>query len=82
MQVTQPAQLAQGTYRDVVMHRSREGRVLFIGDASHAMSPQLGQGAMLEITTYCRLRHIDSLYRRVEQCRALVQLSGGDETGA
>ena len=48
-QVAQPSQLARGTYRDVVMRRWREGRVLFIGDASHAMSPQLGQGANLAL---------------------------------
>lgn len=31
-------------YRDVVLSRYGEGRIGIIGDAAHAMSPQLGQG--------------------------------------
>jgi 2-polyprenyl-6-methoxyphenol hydroxylase-like FAD-dependent oxidoreductase len=59
--------MTAATYRDVFMPRWRQGRVLFIGDAAHATSPQLGQGANLAL--------LDAFYL----ARAL---QGGDlETG-
>ncbi len=38
---------ARATYRHVALPRWHDGTVLFIGDAAHGTSPQLGQGANL-----------------------------------
>ena len=40
-------QLTDAAYRDVLMPRWHEGNVVYLGDAAHAMSPQLGQGTSL-----------------------------------
>jgi len=41
--------LTGASYRDVFLPRWRDRRVLFIGDAAHGTSPQLGQGANLAL---------------------------------
>ncbi len=52
-QIHDPAQLLFAAYRDVRMarwHTEQDGvRMVFLGDAGHAMSPQLGQGSNLAL---------------------------------
>jgi 2-polyprenyl-6-methoxyphenol hydroxylase-like FAD-dependent oxidoreductase len=48
-QISDIDQLAFTQYRDVRMRRWHGERIVFIGDAAHATSPQLGQGANLAL---------------------------------
>lgn len=47
--IGEPEQLAQASYRDAILGQPWRDRAVWIGDAAHAMSPQLGQGANLAL---------------------------------
>ncbi len=48
-QITDPAQVLFASYMDVVMDDWHAGPVVYLGDAAHATSPQLGQGCNLAL---------------------------------
>lgn len=48
-QVRDISQLIVAEYRNVVLRHFHAGHTIFLGDAAHAMSPQLGQGANLAL---------------------------------
>lgn len=47
--ISEVGQLARARYRDAVHRQWYRGRVVMIGDAVHAMSPQLGQGVNMAL---------------------------------
>ena len=48
-QIERPEQVLFASYHDVVMERWSTRNVVYLGDAAHATSPQLGQGANLAL---------------------------------
>jgi 2-polyprenyl-6-methoxyphenol hydroxylase-like FAD-dependent oxidoreductase len=48
-QITDIDQILFAAYHDVVMHRWATRNVVYLGDAAHATSPQLGQGCNLAL---------------------------------
>jgi 2-polyprenyl-6-methoxyphenol hydroxylase-like FAD-dependent oxidoreductase len=50
------AGLARASYRDAVPERWHRGRLVLLGDAAHAMSPQLGQGVNMALLDALAIR--------------------------
>ncbi len=65
-QIEEPSQLLPASYWDVKLPRFDQPRLVFIGDAAHATSPQLGQGTNLA------LEDARSLASCVSGCRDLA----------
>ena len=80
--IRSPEQLQRARYRDVVLHRTTHGRLVFIGDAAHAMSPQLGQGVNMalmdaaaladSLSEHAGLEHAIAVYSRRRQSHVAV----------
>ena len=72
---------ARATYRNVALPRWNDGPILFIGDAAHGTSPQLGQGANLGLVDAWTLARAvadsetsaDAIARFVERRSATVR---------
>ena len=57
-------------YADVVMSRWHDRKTVIIGDAAHAMSPQLGQGANMALTDALHLSEQLTIHEDVETALA------------
>jgi len=73
--VTEAGQLARAVYRDATPAAWSRGRVGLLGDAAHAMSPQLGQGVNMALMDALALR--DALRAHCDLPQALADYGQG-----
>jgi 2-polyprenyl-6-methoxyphenol hydroxylase-like FAD-dependent oxidoreductase len=69
--IADAACLVRASYRDTTLHRWHRDRLVLMGDAAHAMSPQLGQGVNMALMDALALR--DALRARTQIDAALAQ---------
>jgi 2-polyprenyl-6-methoxyphenol hydroxylase-like FAD-dependent oxidoreductase len=69
--ITEAGMLARASYRDAVLRRWQRAPVVLIGDAAHAMSPQLGQGVNMALMDAIALR--DALRSESDMPAALAR---------
>jgi 2-polyprenyl-6-methoxyphenol hydroxylase-like FAD-dependent oxidoreductase len=69
--LTDVAQLRRAGYRDAVLRSWSRGRLVLVGDAAHAMSPQLGQGVNMALMDALALR--DALRSETDIASAIAR---------
>jgi 2-polyprenyl-6-methoxyphenol hydroxylase-like FAD-dependent oxidoreductase len=69
-EVRECSPLTRASYRDAVPARWSRGRLVLLGDAAHAMSPQLGQGVNMALLDTMAIR--DALRKPTSVEQALV----------
>ena len=72
-QIHDPEQMLCATYHDIVMRRWHTHNVVYLGDAAHATSPQLGQGCNLAL--YDAMALANSLEQSATVAHALAGYS-------
>jgi len=71
--ITDAGVLMQANYRDAVLKRWQRAPVVLIGDAAHAMSPQLGQGVNMALMDAMALQGALRSQGRPEDALALYE---------
>lgn len=66
-QITRHEDLTWAAYADVALHKLHTGRIAFIGDSAHSISPRLGQGANLGLVDALTLANVIATTPNVPQ---------------
>ena len=79
--VAVPSGLAQARYRDTVQRGWHRERTVLMGDAAHAMSPQLGQGVNMALADALALRDALRAHARLDEAFADYERLRRDHLG-